>query len=57
MEIVQKVHKGTIKQNSSGWKGNAKAAGYSDEAIALANKAFNDSKEGGGWSYYYDKAL
>ena len=57
MEIVQKVHNGTIKQDSSGWKNNAKAAGYSDDAIALALKAFNDSKAGGGYSYYYDKAL
>lgn len=57
MEIVQKVHKGTIKQDSLGWKNNAKAAGYSDDAITLANGAFNDSKEGGGYSYYYDKAL
>lgn len=57
MEIVQKVHNGTIKQDSSGWKKNAKAAGYSDDAIALALKAFNDSKAGGGYSYYYDKAL
>lgn len=57
MEIVQKVHNGTIKQDSSGWRNNAKAAGYSDDAIALALKAFNDSKAGGGYSYYYDKAL
>ena len=33
------------------------ARGYSDEAITLALKAFNDSKAGGGYSYYYDKAL
>ena len=57
MEIVQKVHYGSIKQDSSGWRNNAKAAGYSDDAIALARKAFNDSKAGGGYSYYYDKAL
>lgn len=57
MEIVQKVHNGTIKQDSSGWRNNAKTAGYSNEAIALALKAFNDSKAGGGYSYYYDKAL
>ena len=57
MEIVQQVHYGDIQQNSSGWRNNAKAAGYSDEAIALALRAFNDSKAGGGYSYYYDKAL
>ena len=57
MEIVQKVHYNDIQQDSSGWRNNAKAAGYSDEAIALALRAFNDSKAGGGYSYYYDKAL
>ena len=57
MEIVQKVEYGDIKQDSSGWRNNAKDAGYSDDAIALALRAFNDSKPGGGYSYYYDKAL
>ena len=51
------MHYNDIQQDSSGWRNNAKAAGYSDEAIALALRAFNDSKAGGGYSYYYDKAL
>ena len=56
-EIVTKVHKGQIKQTSAGWKPSARSAGYSEEAIQIAQKAFNDSKAGGGYSYYYDEAL
>jgi hypothetical protein len=55
--IVKGVHNGSIAQTSSGWKPSAKAAGYSDEAIKIAQKAFNDSKSGGGYDYYYDEAL
>ena len=56
-EIVTKVHNGQIKQTNAGWKPSARSAGYSDEAISIAQKAFNDSKAGGGYSYYYDEAL
>ena len=57
-EIITKVHNGTIKNpKSTGWKPYAKEAGYSDDAINLALNAFNDSKEGAGYSYYYKKAL
>ena len=57
MAIVKGVHNGSIPQTSGGWKPSARAAGYSEDAIQLANKAFNDSKPGAGYDYYYDKAL
>lgn len=56
-EIVKGVHNGSIPQTSSGWKPSARSMGYSEDAITLAQKAFNDSKPGGGYSYYYDEAL
>ena len=57
MEIVQGVHNGSIPQTNGGWKPSARKMGYSEEAIQLALKALNDSKSGGGYSYYYDQAL
>ena len=56
-KLVKAVHNGTVKNDGSGWKSNARAAGYSETAITLALKAFNDSKAGSGYDYYYDKAL
>ena len=56
-EIVTKVHNGTIKQTSSGWKPSAREMGYSENAISVAAQAFNDSKSGGGYDYCYEKAL
>ena len=53
VEIIEKVHYGDIPQNSSGWAGNAKKAGYSQEAIDLALKAFSDSDPSKGFSYNY----
>jgi hypothetical protein len=56
-EIIRKVHNGQIKQTSAGWHPSAKQMGYSQEAIDLAQQAFNDSKAGAGYSYCYQKAL
>ena len=56
-EIITKVHFGTIKQTKDGWRPSAEVAGYTDDEIAAALKAFNDSKPGGGYDYDYYKAL
>jgi hypothetical protein len=56
-EIVRGVHYGTIKQTDKGWKPSAKAAGYTDEEIALALKVINDSKAGWSYSYNYKAAM
>ena len=55
--IIKGVHNGSIANGKNGWKDNARKAGYSEEAIALALQAFNDSKDGNGYSYCYEKAL
>ena len=55
-ELVRRVHYGDIGGGGA-WKAAAKQAGYSDEAISIALKAFNNSKEGAGYDYYYDQAL
>ena len=55
-ELVRRVHYGYIGGGGA-WKAAAKQAGYSDEAISIALKAFNNSKEGAGYDYYYDQAL
>lgn len=57
LEIVKGVHYGTIANGSGGWRPSAREAGYSEDAISIALTAFNDSKAGGGYSYYYNKAL
>ena len=57
MAIVKGVHNGSIPQTSSGWQPSARSQGYSDSAISIALKAFNDSKSGAGYDYYYQKAL
>ena len=57
LEIVKGVHYGTIANGSGGWRPSARKAGYSEDAISIALKAFNDSKTGSGYSYYYDRAL
>ena len=57
LKIVEGVHNGTIANGSGGWRPAARKAGYSEDAISIALAAFNDSKAGGGYSYYYDKAL
>ena len=57
LKIVEGVHNGTIANGSGGWRPAARKAGYSEDAISVALAAFNDSKAGGGYSYYYDKAL
>ena len=58
-EIVTKVHTGAIPMHSSGlgWQPSAREQGYSEDAIKVALQAFNDSKPGAGWDYYYDIAL
>ena len=58
-EIVTRVHTGAIPMHSSGrgWQPSAREQGYSEEAIKVALQAFNDSKPGAGWDYYYDIAL
>jgi hypothetical protein len=56
-EIVKGVHYGTIKQTKDGWKPSAKAAGYTDEEIALALKVINDSKAGWSYDYNYKTAM
>lgn len=56
-EIIQGVHKGTIPQTASGWVPSAQSMGYSSSAISIARQAFNDSKDGDGYSYCYQKAL
>ena len=40
-----------------GWQPSAREQGYSEDAIKVALQAFNDSKPGAGWDYYYDIAL
>lgn len=57
LEIVKGVHYGTIANGNGGWRPSARKAGYSEDAISIALKAFNDSKTGSGYSYYYDRAL
>jgi hypothetical protein len=56
-EIIRKVHNGTIPQTASGWRPSARKMGYSEDAIAIALKALNDSKAGGGYDYCYEEAL
>ena len=58
-EIVTKVHTGVIPMHSSGlgWQPSAREMGYDEDSIKVALQAFNDSKPGAGWDYYYDKAL
>jgi hypothetical protein len=51
------VHTGTIKQTAAGWKPSAEKAGYSKEAIKLAQTAINESDPSKGWAYQYKKAL
>lgn len=59
--LVKAVHFGDVKNDGSGWKKDARAQGYSEDAIAIANKAFNDSKPDSQqinqWDYFYDEAL
>ena len=55
-EIVNEVHYGRLGNKEDGWLNAAKAK-YSADAVTIALKAFNDSKEGSGYSYYYEKAL
>ena len=60
-ELLERVHTanlGGYKADGSagGWKTYARAAGYSEEVIGLVSKALNDSKAGGGYSYFYNKA-
>jgi hypothetical protein len=40
-----------------GWQPSAREMGYDEDSIKVALQAFNDSKPGAGWDYYYDKAL
>lgn len=58
-EIVTKVHTGVIPMHPSGlgWQPSAREMGYDEDSIKVALQAFNDSKPGAGWDYYYDKAL
>lgn len=58
-EIINKVHYGKdgMTEGNNGWAPNARKKGYSEEAIAIAKKAFNDSKDGSGYSYFYEEAL
>lgn len=56
-EIITGVHAGTIDLTDGGWAPSAHNLGYSDDAIRIAKQAFNDSKEGAGYSYYYEQAL
>ena len=56
-EIVRGVHNGSIPQTSGGWVPSARSKGYSEDAITVARKAFNDSKSGGGYAYCYEEAL
>ena len=56
-ELVGKIHRGEIGKSGQGWKSSARAAGYSEDAIELALRAINESKQGAGYGYYYDKAL
>lgn len=55
--IIAGVHNGSIPQTSSGWVPSAQSAGYSADAISIARKAFNESKDGAGYDYCYKKAL
>lgn len=60
-ELLKRVHTanlGGYKADGSagGWKDYARAAGYSEEVISLVSKALNDSKAGGGYGYFYNKA-
>lgn len=57
LEIVKGVHYGTIANGIGGWRPSAREAGYSEDAISVALTAFNNSKTGSGYSYYYDRAL
>ena len=56
-EIITGVHTGTIPQTSGGWVPSAQNMGYSAGAISIARKAFNESKDGAGYSYCYEQAL
>ena len=57
-ELIDKVHKGSITQDASGWTNNAKAAGYSAEEVSVARQIFTTSKTGDdGKTYNYKKAL
>lgn len=60
-ELLKRVHTanlGGYKADGSagGWKDYARSEGYSEEVISLVSKALNDSKAGGGYSYFYNKA-
>jgi hypothetical protein len=60
-DLLERVHTanlGGYKADGSagGWKTYARAAGYSEEVIGLVSKALNDSRAGGGYSYFYNKA-
>lgn len=60
-ELLRRVHTanlGGYKADGSagGWKNYARSEGYSEEVISLVFKALNDSKAGGGYSYFYNKA-
>ena len=60
-ELLRRVHTanlGGYKADGSagGWKNYARSEGYSEEVISLVFKALNDSKAGGGYSYFYGKA-
>ena len=56
-EIISRVHNGSIPQTSGGWVPSAQNMGYSSNGISIARQAFNDSKDGAGYSYCYQKAL
>ena len=56
-EIITGVNNGTIPVTENGWPPSARAKGYSEEAISLALQAINDSVEGNGYNYCYEKAL
>ena len=56
--LIRAVHYGVIGYgDKSGWHNDAIAHGYNAEEIALAQKAFNDSKPGAGYDYFFNEAL
>ena len=55
VELLEKIHYGHF--GVGGWIQPARNAGYSEDAIGIALQALNDSLEGDGYAYCYDKAL
>ena len=54
LTLLNEVHHG--KYGTNGWIPGAKSAGYDQRVISLVLQALNDSKAGGGYDYFYDKA-